>query len=82
MSTHVDNAPLRERYRQLARNDGLTPTEVALRIGWMRSDRRSEPDGARVKTCLGLYGTRKHVTYTTAVLLADALNLDPHEVGV
>lgn len=85
----VCNEVLRERYQQLERQ-GLTYAEVAGRCGWTTKDRRSgrlKPDTTRVARSLGLLpesggGIREWLQSRTALLLCDALHLDPHEIGL
>lgn len=89
---YVPVAPLQERFIQLRDRGEITANELALRLGWIRSDTGS-PDSTRVRRALGLKeclarGGDKHrraqtnVRYETAVLLAEALHMDPHEAGV
>lgn len=82
----IPNDVLRERFRQLQVREGLRAEEVAVQVGWLRPGRNC-PDGQRVERALGLAcddrkRTRRFVTYENAVRLADALRLDPYEVGV
>jgi hypothetical protein len=84
--------PLRDQFQKLINRGEITTNEVALRCNWIRSD-TGQPDTTRVRRALGLKEclarggeTRKRkqttVRYETAVLLAEALNMDPHEAGI
>jgi hypothetical protein len=72
---------------------GLTPTEVALRLGWTRVNRdKRYPDGDRVKKALGLRPyqvgrgrgakLKERLHEDTALEFCRALRLDPWEVGI
>lgn len=70
---------------------GISYGQIALRCGWVRSDRGTPTgDATRLKRRLGLseYTTRgkKHrqqfISYDRAVLIAEAINADPFEVGI
>jgi hypothetical protein len=89
---YVPVGPLRDRFLKLINSGEVTTNEVALRCGWIRSD-TGAPDSTRVRRALGLKKslarggeTRRQaqtqVRYETAVLLAQALHMDPHEAGV
>lgn len=84
--------PLKERFLLLCERGEISTSEVALRCNWIRSD-TGAPDATRVRRALGLKEclarggeSRKRkqtkVRYETAVLLAEALNMDPHEAGI
>lgn len=88
----VPVGPLQERFLRLRERGEITATEVATRCGWIRSD-TGGPDSTRVKRALGLKealargGEERRVAqtkvrYETAVLLAEALHMDPFEAGV
>jgi hypothetical protein len=83
----VSNAPLRrEALRKVER--GMTWTELAEAAGMMDNGPRGHADTTRLKRRLGLTGDARtgrisgRVRYETAVRLARALELDPHEAGV
>jgi hypothetical protein len=89
---YVPLAPLQERFLKLVERGEITTNEVALRCGWIRSDTNA-PDSTRVRRALGLKEcltrggettkrVQTRVRYETAVLLAEALNMDPFEAGV
>lgn len=70
---------------------GIPYGQIALRCGWVRSDRdRPTGDATRLKRRLGLteYTTRgrkrkqEFIAYDKAVLIAEAINADPFEVGI
>jgi hypothetical protein len=77
MSTRVDVAPLREAFER----SGLSATDVALRMGWLK------PDCNRVTKALGItpyhmgHGFkpkhREHLRWDTAERLAQAIGMDP-----
>jgi hypothetical protein len=90
----VDVVPLREAFVA----SGLTGGEVAQRLGWTKphwrypTTARPVGDQSRVKRVLGLrqynpgqgYPSRyrERMTYDMAVRMAEALNVDPFEVGL
>lgn len=83
----VPNAPFQARFYEL-QAQGERPADIARRLGWYDHGR---PDGPRVKRVLGLRpngrGTkgpaiRTHITYRNALRLADAMGLDPWEIGL
>lgn len=89
---YVPIEPLRERFERLAERGEITAHEVAFRCGWFRSD-TGAPDSTRVRRALGLKEcwqrggadkktVQRQVRYETAVVLAEALHMDPHEAGV
>ena len=89
---YVPIDPLQERFLKLLEKGEITATEVALRCNWMRSD-TGGPDSTRVRRALGLKEcltrggelekkVQTKVRYETAVLLAEALHMDPFEAGV
>ena len=84
MKDLVPNKALREAVQQ----SGLGINEIAVRCGWMRGDR---PDSTRLRRTLGMMPSRNGLgkvttnaqcKYETAVLIARAVGVDPHEVGV
>lgn len=80
----IDNARLREAFAQ----SGLTAAEVARRLGWRAG---TSWDGSRVNRWLGVTldrsGTRKARSYRrlidaeTAGLIAEAIGVEPWEIG-
>lgn len=89
-SGDVPVAPLRDAFER----SGITSIELAKRLGWFTGGNDPKPDGSRVVRTLGIKpsgkGSKpvtrsledKMVSYDNAVLLADALGLDPVDVGV
>lgn len=89
MAERISNKIFRERFQQLAEDEGLSLAEIASRVGWEATDRRTKqrkPDSSRVARTLGLVaegGTkREYISYENAVLLCRALHVDYWEVGV
>ena len=89
---YVPVQPLQSRFLELIGRGEISANEVALRCGWIRSD-TGNPDSTRVRRALGLKKcltrggevekkVQTRVRYETAVLLAEALHMDPHEAGV
>lgn len=89
----VDVAPLRERFLILRSRDGVSPEEAALRAGWLFGSLVNgvpRGDGTRLLRRLGLLAScgssgwtvTRFVSYETAVVLCDALDVDYTEVGV
>lgn len=86
----VPVAVFQRRFFELAKRDGLTLSTVAQRLGWQMADGRG--DTSRVSRRLGLMPAlcshrkrmvvSRYVQYDTAVALCEALELEPHEVGV
>lgn len=79
----------RERYEELEQSEGLTLAEVAARIDWFTTDKKTgepKPDSSRVGRTIGKVAEsgkkRESVTYENAVLLCKALHIDYHDVGV
>lgn len=78
--------PLREAFLR----SGVSAYELAIRLGWTRAEPSRRPDVTRVKRSLGLMPyrsngrrmVRRKVRYERAVELADAMNVDPYEVGI
>jgi hypothetical protein len=66
----------------------MTPTDLAKSFGWFNA--RGHADSTRVKRMLGMLahqsaGKRyfnQRMTHKNALLFAEALNLDPHELGL
>lgn len=87
----VPVAPLREHFIRAYNRDELTARDVAERMGWVRTH-DGVPDSTRVMRALGLAqktsrggSPRRYTTvleYETALRLAKALGMDPHEAGV
>ena len=84
MSSRIDVAPLQEAFLR----SGLTATELCNRLEWLTPGDR--PDTTRLKRALGLlpiahYGENecaRRIGIDRAALIADALNVDPFEVGL
>jgi hypothetical protein len=80
--TLVPVAPLRERYGVLLAR-GESPSMIAERAGFME---RGRPDTTRLQRRLGVRASSGYVTrsveYRVAVVLAEALLMDPHEAGI
>jgi hypothetical protein len=88
----VDPGPLRDAFLR----SGLTASEVARRLGWMRpapkGKRSAVPDQGRLRAALGLkpynpghgYPMRMRIgmKHETAEQIARAINVDPWEVGL
>ena len=70
------------------RESGLTPTELARRLGWMQSGDSRFGDGYRVSRTLGLKKQTKpprysrYVRYDTAVRMIRAMGFDPIDWGL
>lgn len=83
---------LNEGLREAFILSGLSPGEVARRLGWWRTEKgRRVPDGTRVLRVLGVRtvagkrerGRRyRRVAYWTAERLARAIGVDPVDVGL
>lgn len=81
----IEVKPLAEAFLR----SGLTPYEVARRLGWKRD--KSEADASRVRRALGLalyspgHGYppryRQHCTEEMAIKLARAIGVDPRDVN-
>jgi hypothetical protein len=82
--TDIDVALLRDAFLR----SGLTAAEVCRWLQWHRRD--GGPDTSRLRRRLGLlpstsHGQRhvsKRIGIDTAALIADALSVDPWEVGI
>lgn len=83
----IDLAPLREAFQR----SGKSPADVARELGW--TTHKGDADGPRVKRALGLRPytaggrpgetfMRKRCSYDTAVRLAEAIGVDPADVGL
>jgi hypothetical protein len=80
----IDLAPLREAFLR----SGKTPADVARALGWRKPN--GVADGPRVRRALGMRPAwsngrkrlRQRCSYETAVKLADAIGVDPYEVGL
>lgn len=84
----VSNEPFREAFLRST----TTASDIARAVGWFSTN--GAPDGPRVTRALGLSNTsvstskgggsqvRKSISYETALLLAEALCLDPYEAGI
>ena len=92
----IENALLREAFLRAQVASGLTAYEVARRVGWWakrRDPKTPQADASRVMRALGLrddvtthhgrkYCSRRQtVGYETALSLADAIGIDPVEIG-
>ena len=81
-------APLQELFHK----SGLTYSEIAHNVGWMRSDYPTRADGSRVARALGLYPSMsginnrnyksKRISYERAEKLVRAMGFDPVDVGL
>lgn len=72
----------------------VSASELAVRAGYVRPGRQGPGDGSRLKRLLGITPTpstkngrryktyRQNIAYDDAVRIADALGLDPFEVGL
>lgn len=85
----IANVMLRQRYKDLERDEGLTLAEVASRVGWITKNRRDgglKPDSSRVARSLGLCKengkARSSINNDHAALLCRALHLDPVDCGL
>jgi hypothetical protein len=85
----VDVAPLREAFEQ----SGLTLSEVCRRLGWYCSKVKrpgTGPDTSRLRRTLGMqphsssYGpyVNRRIGYDLAARIAEAIGVDPVEVGL
>lgn len=87
MTDLVPVAPLREAFEE----SGMTTGQVAQRLGWFRAH-DGFPDRSRFLRAIGVYhsykgGARRryfrvNTSYVTAVAIAEALGLDPVDVGL
>jgi hypothetical protein len=83
-STDVPVEPLRAAFLR----SGVTAAELCRWLGWLRPD--GGPDTSRLRRALGLLPSTSHgqtkmakrIGIDRAALLADALSVDPHEVGL
>lgn len=84
----VSVEPFQRRFEDLERQ-GVRAADVARKLGWTRPD--GHADGARVKRRLGLrpqingkgkVSQNRQMSYEMASRLADAMGLDPFEVGL
>ena len=83
----VDLKPLQDAYQER----GISPSELARRMGWVYDTpgRRNRADSGRVLRYLGLKpdvgrGFRKYretITYDMLLALAEAMDVDPVDVG-
>lgn len=83
----VGNEVLRKKFEWLERREGLTLAEVAERIGWItRAKTGRKPDSSRVGRTLGVARengkARTQISVENALKLADALHVDPVEMGL
>lgn len=88
MSVRIDNDLLRERFF----DSGMTAYEVARTIGWENNRRngRTSFDSSRVKRTLGINVQnsgkgyvcyRRRISLSETLKIAEAIAVDPHEVG-
>jgi hypothetical protein len=70
-----------ERLRAVFLRSGLAPGEVARRCGWLRSGgvRAGRADDTRVRTVLS---RRRTLRCEEALLICEALHVDPREIGL
>ena len=91
--TRIDVRPFQQRLLALERDELISRSEVARRLGWFRQapgHRRETrgaklvPDTGRVTRLLGLKATQpqRSMSYENAVRFCRALDLDPVDVGV
>lgn len=78
---YVESEPLRRAFETVQREQGVTPNQIAERVGWVK------PDGQRVRRSLGLKiegrgHQGKYLSYENALALARAMGVDPVEVGL
>lgn len=82
----VANFRLRREFLERRELGWLTQDTVARRMGWL--NKHGHPDGTRVLRVLGIVnghncrGLQRKVARETAVKLAEALNVDPWQVGL
>lgn len=82
-TTLSDSVAVETMQRALA-DSGLSQAQVARNLGWYRN----APDTDKLRRALGLLqsgGSRpkqKHVTYERALLLIEAMGLDPVDYGL
>jgi len=90
--------PLRRRFEELRDERGVRLADVARALDWTKQGRHGlDADSGRVSRYLGLTAAyegsgkrreppkrcyRQTVTYATAARLAEALNLDPRDIGL
>lgn len=77
---------------EAVQRSGIPYAEIALRCGWTRNERGKKRggDATRLRRRLGIaeYTTRgkKHrqqfISYENAAIIAEAINVDPFEVGI
>lgn len=87
----VEVAPLREAFLRYQAEEGLSPGEVARRMGWTyvgtgRYSGQVRADSQRVRRQLGLAwhrgDVRQHIAYVRAEELCCAIGADPLECGL
>lgn len=87
----IDNAPIRKAFER----SGLAPSTVALRIGWTASVKRprfeKRGDTTRLKRMLGMQDMirkdgstyrQQVISEGVAVMILEAMNVDPVDVGL
>lgn len=96
MTDLVPVAPLRDKFLELRARGETNGCQIALRLGWTRlvrqkNGRRYEAgDSSRVLRSLGLRGQmsrgqniwRERIHADTAARLAEAMGLDPVDIGL
>lgn len=85
----VSNEAFRGKYQDLEVSEDLSLAELAVRLGWLTTDRKTKakkPDSSRVGRTLGLVAEngkfRDNVNNDNAILLCRALHIDPIDVGL
>ena len=92
----VPNAPLRKRFLELNRTEGLSLHDVCMQVGFVKHPKNRPPvgDTSYLQRLLGLRADtrgprdrsvptpRETIKYELAVRLAEVLEMDPHEAGV
>lgn len=84
-SNRVPIEPFRERYLELESQGQITAEQLSLRLGYDRPDRRAALRAVGLTTYPdGKYGkrTKRSTRVDFGLRLAEALGLDPHEVGL
>ena len=79
---YVPVAPLREAFKR----SPMSLADMARSLGWMWTAMRT-PRGCLGLGITGYYSRGKwrhqeYITYRTACLLAEAMDIDPYEVGI
>jgi hypothetical protein len=87
----VPVGPLRDHFIKAYNRGEIAPHDVARQMGWIHAH-SGRPDTSRALRALGLRektarggSPKRYITvleYETAVRLAEAIGMDPHEAGV